>query len=330
VKIKRKYLWRGLAVSAAFALVLAISAHIFLEQYFHNPGPLTKETTLIVERGSSFHKIAHTLEQNQVIERPRLLAYIASNSQLADKIKAGEYQFAPSISPKDVLNQLIKGPNVLHKITIPEGLNVREILTLIEKEPKLKGPIPSDIKEGSLLPETYHFHRGDTRESLVKHMQEAMNGVLLSLWAERNRETPLKNTTETLILASIVEKETGVDGERAKVAAVFINRLKRRMRLQSDPTAIYGIELETGKPLGRKPRSIDMKHVNPFNTYLIDRLPPTPICNPGMAAIEAVLNPADIKDLYFVADGKGGHNFARNLRDHNRNVAKYRRELRKK
>jgi UPF0755 protein len=218
---------------------------------------------------------------------------------------------------------LANGETVARRLTVAEGLTVAEVFQLLADTEALEGDLPPPPEEGSLLPETYFYALGDSRIGLVSRMQDEMRQTLDELWRGRAQNLPLRTKREALILASIVDKETGVADERDKVAAVFINRLRRGMRLQADPTVIYGLT-EGGGPLGRELSQRDWAHASAYNTYQIDGLPPGPIGNPGRASIEAVLNPAAVDYLYFVADGSGGHAFARTLEEHNRNVARWR------
>jgi UPF0755 protein len=216
----------------------------------------------------------------------------------------------------------VRGKSILHKLTAPEGKTTKQILALVAAHEVLVGDITMAPAEGALLPETYSFTRGETRDELIADMMRARDAVLDELWEKRANDLPIMTKDEAIILASIVEKETGVASERPLIAAVFVNRLRRGMRLQSDPTIIYG--LTGGEPLGRGLRKSELERETPYNTYLISGLPPTPIANPGRASIEAVLDPAESDYLFFVADGTGGHVFAATLEEHNRNVVKWR------
>ena len=242
--------------------------------------------------------------------------------ELAPALKAGEYELPPGASIMDIVRLLKEGKALLRFVTIPEGLTTAMIFRRLEAEELLTGEISFEVREGDLLPETYSFQRGDTRDSVLKRMKDAHDDVLAALWEGRHADLPIKTADEAVILASIVEKETGIADERPRVAAVFVNRLRRGMRLQSDPTIIYG--LTGGEPLGRGIRRSELRKETPYNTYIIRGLPPTPIANPGRDALAAVLNPVETNELYFVADGTGGHAFATSLAEHNRNVAKWR------
>lgn len=289
-------------------------------QYWQTPGPLAKETTVVIPRGAGGKQIATQLANAGVIEYP--LAFYAATRLLNQhpNLKAGEYAFMPSLTPRDVLAKIASGDVVLRRLTLPEGLTSREILQLLQDADGLEGPLPDSVPEGALLPETYYYSLGDTRQEVLRRMHEAMKQAMAELWESRADGLPIKTQKDALILASIVEKETGVAEERPQVAAVFINRLRKGMPLQSDPTVIYALtrgKEELGRPLTRK----DLKVNSPYNTYVTGGLPPTPIANPGRASLEAVLHPAAVDALYFVADGTGGHRFARTLKEHNRNVS---------
>jgi UPF0755 protein len=241
-------------------------------------------------------------------------------------LQAGEYQFAARVSMRLVMEQMIDGVTVKHRLTIPEGLTSAEIVALVAAAPDLEGSVPAALPaDGSLLPETYFFSKGDTREQLIERMRKGMSDTLAELWPARDGAVPLKTIAEAVTLASIVEKETGLATERPHVASVFFNRLAQGMPLQSDPTVIYALTGGKG-PLGRALLRADLQFASPYNTYANAGLPPGPIANPGRASLEAVLHPASTKDLYFVADGSGGHAFAATLDEHNRNVAAWRKQ----
>jgi UPF0755 protein len=309
-------------------LFLSFSAIVFFAwRDFTSPSSLSQETTVVLPRGNGFAKTVDILAENNVITHPQIIKLFAYLNGDSSKVKAGEYIFPAGISPQAVLQMLVAGKVVTHKITIVEGLNVLEITELLNAEKMLEGNIPENIEEGSLFPETYHFTYGDSRASIIARMQEKMQKTLADLWEKRADNLPIVDKQQALVLASIVEKETGLASERARVAAVFVNRLKKGMRLQSDPTTAYGIEKVTGKPLGRALVTSDLKTPTLYNTYVIDGLPPAPISNPSREAIEATLHPMETDELYFVATGKGGHNFASNLEQHNKNVQEYRAKI---
>ena len=311
-------------VAFVMVAVFAASAVAFwLAKDFTRSWVLTEDKIVEIPAGSGVAKIASILEKEGVIRNPLAFRLVLRYNKEDKGLKAGEFLFPARVTPKKVTRILQDGKTVLHRITLPEGLTSVEILELINAEPGLDEIVMQTPSEGSLLPETYSFSKGMKRQQVIAQMQTAMKKTLAELWQKRQEGLPLKSMEEALILASIVEKETGVSSERGKVAGVFINRLKKRMRLQTDPTVIYGIT-QGQEPLGRPLSKRDLKTPTPYNTYTNYGLPPTPICNPGRASIEAVLNPSETKALYFVADGTGGHAFANSLKQHNRNVAKWR------
>ncbi|OHC73724.1 MAG: aminodeoxychorismate lyase [Rhodospirillales bacterium RIFCSPLOWO2_12_FULL_58_28] len=296
---------------------------------FVQPGPLAAETNVVIHRGSGFGDIAGELFRAGVISDPLAFQFGARFLGADKALRAGEYAFPARISPREALAVLQSGRTVIRRLTIAEGLTTAQVLAQLAAADGLDGKIGAEfmdtpwLKEGSLLPETYHFSFGDQRNDMLKRMAGAMAQLLTSQWQARAYGGPLKSHEEALILASIIEKETSLPNERARIAGVFINRLRKGMRLQSDPTAAYGITL--GKEvLGRPLTRADLKNPTPFNTYAIDGLPPSPICNPGRESIAAALHPAETDELYFVADGAGGHVFARTLDEHNLNVARWR------
>ena len=267
-------------------------------------------------------ELAHQLETAGVIRKAWMAEIEARRAKQARALKPGEYRFDAGISLQLALSKIVRREVVAHFITIPEGLVIAEIVKLVAAAEVLQGEPPADLRDGDLLPETYRYEWGDTRADLIARMKQAREFALAELWTKRAADLPLKTPAEALILASIIEKETGVAIERSRVGAVFVNRLRKGMRLQSDPTTAYGIAPEgLARPLTRA----DLEQATPFNTYTIDALPPAPICNPGRAAMAAAMNPAATTDLYFVADGSGGHAFAETLEAHNRNVASWRR-----
>lgn len=287
------------------------------------PGPLATETELAIPSGTGLRAIADRLSDAGVIAEPEIFVLMARLNESHTKLKAGEYRFAPGISQVAVLDKLIRNEVIERSVTIPEGLTSREVLALIVEAEGVEGDFGSPPPEGSLLPETYHYRRGVTVSEMVQRMRRAMDDALSESWAARAEGLPFDTPEEALTLASIVEKETGVDSERARVAAVFVNRLRKGMRLQSDPTVIFALT-EGEVPLGRALTRQDWKVDHPYNTYVIGGLPPGPIANPGLDALKAVMDPLTTNELYFVANGTGGHSFAETLKEHNRNVAKWR------
>jgi len=314
-------------INLALALALTLSGAVFAWgiSQFNAPGPSVQAQTIDLPRGVGLRGIAQRLQAVGVLRYAKVFGIAVRVSGKGRALKAGEYTFAAAISPKQVMETLIKGETVVHRLTIAEGLQTAQILSQLAAALALSGAALADDTpppQGSLLPETYHFARGDSRADLIVRMQRDQARVLAEAWAGRVPGLPFKTPEEALVLASIVEKETSLPAERGHVAGVFINRLRRDMRLQSDPTVVFG--LSPDGPLGRALTRADLKVDHPYNTYVRKGLPPGPICHPGRAAIEAVLNPLVTDDLYFVADGSGGHVFAATLAEHNANVAKWR------
>jgi len=316
----------GRAASVLLFLCIAVLSLVggvgyYLHWNFTRTGPLAADTSVVIPRGTSTGGIARLLSEQGIVADPDL--FVAGIRLFGSKapLRAGEFAFPAGVSAHGAMRILQTAEAIIHRLTIPEGLSSEEITALVAAEPALDGDTPS-VDEGVLLPETYHFHRGDSRAALVERMRTSMDTALAALWPARDPGLPLSDPREALILASIVEKETAVPSERPRVAAVFVNRLKRGMKLQSDPTVAYA--LAGGAGLDRALLRADLKVDHPYNTYVVTGLPPGPIANPGRASLEAVLHPANTKELYFVADGNGGHAFAETLAEHNRNVARWR------
>jgi UPF0755 protein len=313
----------GMSVVAVFALLLRSN--------FDQPGPLTHSAVTVIPRGEGVQEIAARLEREGIVSDRRLFVaqYLAQSLNVRFsggkeiQLQAGEFEFKKQASLKDVLDTLAQGKAVLYRVSIPEGLTSQQIVARLLAEENLSGEITEVPPEGSLLPDTYRFSRGMARSDILERMQADQRRFIASLWDKRQAGLPFKSIEQALVLASIVEKETAKADERERVAAVFVNRMRRGMRMQSDPTIIYGIVGGQGT-LGRPLTRSDIDTRTPYNTYQIDALPPTPICNPGRAAIQATLNPARTQDLYFVADGSGGHTFTSTLRDHNAAVQVWR------
>ncbi len=317
---KRKRVVLPYVLFAIFILT-ALPGPLFLVSFLL-PGPLKEAKTIIIPRGSSVQEISQILDENNLLIHP-LIFRATSRLMAEDRLKAGEYQFTPEQSAVDITAMLRDGKTVVRQFTAPEGLTSEEIIGLLRAVPALTGDIGQIPEEGSLLPETYRYDYGDARASVLERMQKDSKDALAQLWKKREEGHLLSSPREILILASIVEKETGKKPEeRAKVAGVFLNRLRRNMPLQTDPTVIYALTQGKG-PLGRSLTRADLATPSPYNTYLRAGLPPGPICNPGKAAIEAALNPEKHDLLYFVADGSGGHAFARTLEEHNKNVTRW-------
>jgi UPF0755 protein len=286
-------------------------------------GPLATTKNVVIPRGAGPATMAKVLNEEGVIAYPRLFRVALMVDPTPKPIKAGEYEVPAHLSMRALVELLQSGKVVQRRLTVPEGMTTFEVVELIRKTEALSGDITLDLKEGDLLPETYFYSRDDTRDGLLLRMKEAMEKTLDEAWRKRAAGLPLANRRDALVLASIIEKETAVPAERAKVAAVFINRLRLKMKLESDPTTIYG--LTGGKAaLGRELTRADLQSTSPYNTYMVTGLPPGPICNPGRASVLAATNPAPRdRSIYFVADGQGGHAFATSLADHNRNVARW-------
>ncbi|MGO1117129.1 endolytic transglycosylase MltG [Rhodovibrionaceae bacterium A322] len=318
----RRVLWLGLVLLILGGLV-AGGGFVYLKQTYVAPGPLAEDTTLVIVRGRGLTGISEQLTEAGVVRHALLFQAAARLEQRTRSLQAGEFVFPAGVSIAGVLDILESGKTVVRRLTVPEGLTSAEVVALVARAKGLKGELDHVPEQGALLPETYHYTWGDRRSDLLQRMDSSMQQLLAESWEQRQEGLPISSPQDALILASIVEKETGLDGERPLVASVFLNRLRRGMRLQSDPTVVFA--LTNGKrPLGRALTRADWKYDNPYNTYVIKGLPPGPIANPGRAAIEAVLNPAESDYIYFVADGLGGHAFAKTLKEHNRNVAKWR------
>jgi UPF0755 protein len=319
--------WLGILLLLVVVGVLGVGFWGYTE--FVRPGPLPSDKIIVIQRGVGIERIALTLARHNVIKIPLILSMAARTIAADRSLQAGEFSFPKNVSPRGVLDILQNGKQVVRRLTIAEGLTTFEVLWVLKNTEGLSGSVVTPVKEGELLPETYYFTFGDSRNAIAKRMQDGMNKVLSTLWARRSPNLPIANIEEALVLASIVEKETGHAAERARVAGVFINRLRLKMRLQSDPTVIYGLT-KGRRQLGRALTRKDLKHPSSYNTYIIKGLPPGPISNPGRAALAAVLHPADTGELYFVASGSGGHTFARSLAEHNSNVAKWRKLMKSK
>jgi UPF0755 protein len=313
-----------MSVMVISTVVAGLGAY-YGKREFDKTGPAKDAATFVVKRGIGLDDVATQLENRNLITDSRIFKVGAKILKLEDKLKAGEYEIRAGASMRDILASLSSGKSVLHSLTIPEGLTVMQILTRIGENDVLTGDMPSEIPpEGSLLADTQRFSRGTTRAEIIQKLMNDQKKLVDEIWVRRQPDLPVKDVNEFVTLASIVEKETGKADERPRVAGVFINRLNKGMRLQSDPTIIYGIYGGRGKPADVPIRRSDIDKQTPYNTYQIDGLPPTPIANPGRDALEAVANPSKTEDLFFVADGTGGHVFAATLEEHNENVARWR------
>ncbi len=319
----------GVMTLALAAMILAGGGVLWFVHEFEKAGPLTVSRTFGVPRGEGPIEIAAQLERDGIISNRWVFvaghyARATMNRGKPQHLKAGEYEFKKGASAAEVHATLVEGKSILSKITLPEGLTSAQIVERIKAHDDFDGDITEIPPEGTLLPDTYRFSKGMKRQELIDRMRAEQERLLATVWEKRQPGLPVATPQEALILASIIEKETGRADERERVAAVFVNRLKKKMRLQSDPTIIYGLVGGQGS-LGRPITRADIDGKTPHNTYQISGLPPTPICNPGRSAIEATLNPAKTDDLYFVADGSGGHAFSATLKEHNAAVANWRR-----
>ncbi|CTQ54160.1 putative aminodeoxychorismate lyase [Roseibium album] len=314
---------------AVFGLAAVGGALYFGKQKFEEAGPLDKEATVVISSGAGLSGITDRLSGKGVISGNLFDEWVFNLGirfyKNATKLKAGEYAFAPGVSMQEIMNDLVDGKAVTHAVTVPEGWTTAQIIERVREHPVLVGEISEVPAEGSLLPETYTFARGASRQDVLNQMKAAQEKLLAEVWERRTDDLPVASPEELVILASIVEKETALADERSRVAGVFVNRLNKNMRLQSDPTILYGLY---GSEAWSKDRSgikqSELKAENKYNTYQIDGLPPGPIGNPGRAAMEAVANPSRTQDLFFVADGTGGHVFAETYEQHQENVRKWR------
>lgn len=307
------------------ALIVTGVVFYFGKREFEGAGPLRSASTVMIQPSSSVRDIADLLVRRGMISNARIFLVGVRAYGNDGQLKAGEYEIKAGASMYDIMNILKSGKSVLYSLTIPEGVTVADALKRIAGHEELVGEMPAEVPpEGSLVADTQRFARGTTREEIVEKMSRDQQRLVETIWERRRADLPLADINEFVTLASIVEKETGRADERTRVAGVFINRLRKGMRLQSDPTIVYGLFGGEGKPSGRPIYRSDIEKPTPYNTYVIDGLPPTPIANPGRAALEAVANPSRTDELYFVADGTGGHVFAKTLEEHNENVARWR------
>jgi UPF0755 protein len=315
----------GNAVISAFVLVaLAAGVALFVgKQRFEAAGPLPADRIVNIPRGSGMRDIADILSREDVIDQSWLFIGGVLVLKAREDLKAGEYEFKAHSSMRDVVATIVEGKVVAHQVSLAEGLTSQQMVARLLQDDILAGDIKEIPREGSLLPDTYNFARGISREQMIQRMQQAQQRLLREVWDHRSPDLPVKTPEQLVVLASLVEKETGKPDERSRVAAVFVNRLKQKMRLQSDPTIIYGLVGGKGT-LGRPIMKSEIEQPTPYNTYVIDGLPPGPIANPGRASLEAAANPARTRELYFVADGTGGHVFAETYEQHQRNVTRLR------
>jgi len=313
----------GLLTFVLLGALATVGALAWLLKESRSPGPLAADTVVIIAREDDGGSIADQLERAGVIDSAMWFNILTVLDGNRGALKRGEYAFKAGMSMNEIENELIAHRVVRYKLTVPEGLTSEQVVDRLREDTVLTGEIRETPREGSLMPDTYYFERGDTRLSILSRMSKIQAKTVDEIWKARSPDLPIKSPWEMVTLASIVEKETGKTEERPRVAGVFINRLEKHMRLESDPTIVYGLAQGKGT-LGRSITRADLNQSTPYNTYIIEGLPPGPICNPGKAALEAVANPARGKDLYFVADGTGGHAFAATLDQHQKNVAHWR------
>jgi UPF0755 protein len=307
-------------------IVLAVvvgGALLLGKQRFDTRGPLAEDKIVNIPRGLGIRDIADLLVREGVIDQPWTFVGGVIVLKARDELKFGEYQVPKQASLHDVISTIVEGKVVLHQISVPEGLTSEQIVQRLLDIDILNGNIREVPREGSLLPESYKFTRGTPREQVIQRMQQQQRRIVQEIWDHRMADLPLKSPEQLVTLASIIEKETSRPDERTRVAAVFVNRLKQKIKLQSDPTIIYGLVGGKGT-LGRPIMEGEIRQPTPYNTYVIEGLPPGPIANPGRASLEAAANPARTKEIFFVADGTGGHAFAENYDQHQKNVERLR------
>ena len=305
-------------------MIGAGTAYYYGRQLLETPGPLLEDKIVNIPARAGKRDIADALQREGVINvNPWLFIGSVFALKASSDLKPGEYSFQKNASLRDVIATIVEGKVVQHAVTIPEGLTSEQIVTRLTDNDIFSGSVREMPREGTLLPETYKFPRGTTREQVIQRMQQTQKRVLAEIWERRNPDVPIKSPEALVTLASIVEKETGKADERSRVAAVFANRLRQKIKLQSDPTIIYGLVGGKGT-LGRPIKRSEITQPSPYNTYVIEGLPPGPIANPGRASLEAAANPARTRDLFFVADGSGGHAFTETYDQHQKNVAKLR------
>ena len=316
--------WLSLTSALATLIVIAVLAVVAGLIAYKAPGPPARagaQTTVILRKGAGVSEIAADLQRAGVVRSAPFFMAAAQLTGAAHALKAGEYAFPSRASLSAVIRKMRRGEVVHHRITIPEGLTSQQAVDILMKSPVLTGTV-SPPPEGTLLPETYEVVRGESRAAVLQRMEDARDRLVSQLWAKRRPGLPYTSVDQAITLASIVEKETALPAERPKVAAVYLNRLRQGMKLDSDPTVIYGIT--QGAPLGHGLRASELQNTSPYNTYLNPGLPPGPIGNPGRASLAAVMDPAQTDELYFVANGTGGHSFSRTLEEQAKNVAKWR------
>ena len=323
-KISPKQLLKYVVIIWIVKISLLLTTYGIGLIYLETVGPLPEDKIIIIEKGSSSWQITKQLEKDHIIKHDWFFWIISNITMKARDFKAGEYEFKKNTSPKEVIRIISKGLIVVHKLVIPEGLTNKESISLIESQSALTGNIVDTYPEGYLMGNTYHYVYGDRRQVIADKMHDDAIKFIDSQWEKRDPNVPLKDKNEAVIMASIIEKEAILPQEQSIIAGVFYNRIKKNMKLQADPTIIYAITLGQSK-FDRKITKEDIRANSVYNTYHIAGLPPTPIANPSKGAIIAALHPAYHKYLYFVTNGKRGHNFSVDLVQHNSNVANYKR-----
>jgi UPF0755 protein len=321
LRLLRLLVWAAASVFAVAALLAGATFWLYRDATL--PGPLARAKTLVIPPHSGLGGIAAQLARDGVVRHALTFEALAALTGHRHQLHPGEYAFPPAASAAEALAIIVADHTVRHKLTIPEGLTSPQIVARVAAAPALTGdpgPMPA---EGSLYPDTYIYRYGDSRRALIRHMRRAMAHVVALLWQQREPGLPLASPEQAVALASIIEKETAVPAERAHVAGVYINRLRLGMRLDADPTVLFALDDSGSKKLGRPLNHDDLAVASPYNTYRVSGLPPGPIDNPGGAALRAALAPAPTQDLYFVADGSGGHVFAKTLAEQTRNIAVY-------
>ena len=323
--MRRAVLWplTGVAGAIGLAFILAVAGWLYVHSKFDTPGPARSDRTVVLPQGLGAWDIADKLAEAGVIDDPALFVAGLWLEDRQHALQAGEYAFEALIAPRGVMEKLVAGDTIVRRLTVAEGMTSAEVVAALRIAPGLTGEVAALPEEGTLLPETYHYALGDSRAQLIKRMESDMARLVDELWQGRDPAVGLDDARQAVVLASVVEKETAAAEERPVIAAVFLNRLGKGMRLQSDPTVIYALTGGEGA-LGRPLTRADLRVESPYNTYRRGGLPPGPIANPGRASLAAVLHPAESNALYFVADGSGGHAFAETLDEHNRNVARWR------
>jgi UPF0755 protein len=315
---------KQLALIALFLFILGSSLALFnLSHYIDNPGNNTKSATIIIPHGSSVKKIGKDLAKHNIISYPKVFYLIHKIIFSNIPLHAGEYTFHAHSSMHNIIRIMNKGMVTVRRLTFPEGTTHKQIIDTIDSNKALVGETLNEFKEGDFLADTYHYTYGENRMTLLNRIYHKSQITINRLWENRSPDLPFSSKKEAITLASIVEKETAIASERKRIAGVFINRLRKDMRLQADPTVIYAVT-QGQYTLARKLKKKDLRMDSPYNTYLYKGLPPSAISSPGKSALEAVLNPPNTKELYFVANRKGGHNFSSSLKEHNKHVKKYR------